>query len=100
GCYDVLVGAASRDSRDQGVIGQGGCTTPPACSAAGAAAVKPRGRGLGISFARSSNRPAQVDIRSYSSGRRITAGGLVARFAGMTGPFTWDGKPNRTLPRL
>jgi hypothetical protein len=39
----------------------------------------------------------QVDVRSFSSGRRVTGGGLVARFAGQSDPFNWNGKPNRAL---
>jgi beta-glucosidase len=100
GCYDVLVGASSRDIREQGVIGQGGgCGKPPASCSTGSASAKPAGRGLVIGFTHR-DRPVQVDIRSFSTGRRVTGGGLVARFAGLTGAFTWDGKPNRTLRRL
>src|SRR5204862_7655349 len=42
GCYDVLVGASSRDIREQGVIGQGGCAgaSPTVCAAGGSARVE------------------------------------------------------------
>jgi beta-glucosidase len=111
GCYDVLVGASSRDVREQGQIAQGGAHCAGAAGASGSAAcaagtglrsagAKPRGHGLAVSFTRGSARPVQVDVLTFSRGHRVTGGGLVARFAGKTGPFTWNGRPNRTLRHL
>src|SRR5213078_2142170 len=62
--------------------------------------VRPRGRGLAIGFKRATDRPVQVDVVAESRGRRVTGGGLVARFAGQTGPFTWGGTANRALRRV
>jgi hypothetical protein len=104
GCYDVLVGASSRDIREQGQIAQGGARCGGASIAANACpagagirsvSVKPLGSGLAIGFTRGSDRPAQIDVLSFSQGRRVTGGGLVARFAGQVGPFAWDGHANR-----
>ena len=110
GCYDVLVGTSSRDIREQGVIAQGGAGCAGAAGshstvcAAGAglrsAGVRPRGRGLAIGFTRTSDRPVQVDVVAESRGRRVTGGGLVARFAGQSAPFAWDGRPNRALRHM
>jgi hypothetical protein len=104
----VLVGTSSRDILEQGQISQGGAhcagtATAGSASACAAgtgfrsASATPLGRGLAFSFARGSDRPVQVDVLSFSRGRRVTGGGLVARFAGQTAGFNWDGRANRAL---
>jgi hypothetical protein len=106
GCYDVLVGASSRDVREQGVIAQGGaaCAGSEQAAAAGAcaeaagfrsASLRAAARRLAIRFTRAEDRPARVDVFAQSRGRRVVGERLIARFAGLTDSFTWDGRANR-----
>ena len=58
-------------------------------------AVRPRRRGLRVSFARRTTNPVQVDVFQQSRGRQIFGNRLVARFTRRSGPLVWSGRGNR-----
>jgi len=63
--------------------------------------VRPRGRGARVAFRRTSRaRSTQADMWQESTGRRIGAERLVARFAGRKRSFTWNGRANRKGTRV
>jgi hypothetical protein len=54
--------------------------------------VRPRGRGLRISFVRRVNRPVDVDVFQVSAARRVVGQRRVAGFDDRRGAFTWTGR--------
>jgi hypothetical protein len=74
-----------------------GCT--PVNGFRSATVAPQRGR-VRLAFARSVDRPVQVDVFQQSVGRRVVGERLVARFAGRSSAFTWDGRANRAGRRV
>ena len=64
------------------------------------ATARPRGRRVALSFARVADRPVDVDVFQTSVGRRLVGERLVARFAGVRRPFSWNGRANRAGRRV
>jgi hypothetical protein len=54
--------------------------------------VRPRGRGLRLSFVRRVNRPVDVDVFQVSGARRVFGQRRVAGFNRRRGAFTWSGR--------
>ncbi|HEX6945353.1 MAG TPA: hypothetical protein VF196_04105, partial [Casimicrobiaceae bacterium] len=72
--------------------GSAGCTDTSGFLSVGA---RPRGRRVQLRFERRARLPVRVDVFRVSNGRRILRERLIARFAGHTRSFTWDGRPTR-----
>ena len=96
GCYEVMVGRSSRDVELRGVLAQGGVSCAGACLPQPdllASSARPRGPGLRIAPARGAGRMG-VEVFQQSRGDRVIRPSLVARFAGRSAAFTWNGRAN------
>ncbi|HEV2755653.1 MAG TPA: M28 family peptidase, partial [Actinomycetota bacterium] len=56
-----------------------------------------RGRGLRFDFSTLTGQPARIDVFQASRGSRILRAKRVARFAGRTSSFAWNGRSRRRL---
>ena len=80
-----------------GTSGERRSDVPPCASAAGfrSATAKGSGSGVKIGVKRREQRPFNVDVFQQSQGRKVISERLVARFAGKTKSFTWNGKDRK-----
>ena len=77
--------------------------TPASCVAGGgfsSVKVTPIGRGARLAFTRNVRAAATISVFQQSAGRTITGERLVARFAGRTRSFTWNGRATRPGRRV
>ncbi|HEV2757003.1 MAG TPA: PKD domain-containing protein, partial [Actinomycetota bacterium] len=56
-----------------------------------------RGRGLAFDFSTLTGQPARIDVFQASRGTRVFRARRVARFAGRTRSFAWNGRSRRRL---
>ena len=83
----------------------GGTTTPPTTTTCAdpngfrSVSVKPRGKGLRISFRRKVSNKVTVDVFQVSAGRRVNKQPvLMKRFKNRSKGFTWRGKTRAKRP--
>jgi hypothetical protein len=109
--------AALQPGIETGACAQGPAVVPRAdCDAAGVATtaascaattesfrsvrVRPRGRGLRLSFSRRVARPVTIDVFQTSVGRRVIGQRLVARFTNRRAGVRWSGARQRRRLRV
>jgi len=105
GAAQTAASGAGREARRDEAPSTGARSEEPAPSCTPSsgfrsAGVTPRGRRVGLAFARSVDRPVQVDVFQQSIGRRVIGERLVARFTGRSRSFAWDGRANRAGRRV
>jgi beta-glucosidase len=103
GCYRVMVGHSSRDTKLQGTLSQGGASCPSVCASASgfrSVSARPTRRGVRLGFNRLAANPASVSVYQQARGRRVIRPRLLARFKRRTRSFAWPNPASRRKPRL